>query len=203
LSDARGVASLPVQSARSPVTALAYPSSDAVFAARVQEIVGEVDGRDVDAVVQALQRRLRPVHPQVVSRPRTETAGLGLGPIVYVFRDGTAMQGRVNDDWMRASGAARVVTDPSGAYIEANDAAGALFGVPRAQIIGGQVGTFTAPDARLRDADPVWRALKTSGRLHSFTLVQCPDGMKRAVEFVTVRDTGPVGCHVTYLRAVV
>jgi len=172
-----------------------------VFAERVREVLGEVATPDLDETVAALIRPLRSVHPAVTATVRSEMAGFG-GPVVYVYRDGTAVPTPSHDEWIGDPATARLVTDASGTYVDANEAAATLFGVSRADVIGRPAGAFTKPDARVRDADALWRALATTGRLHSRAVVCHPDGTHVRVEFLTIRDGDGLGLSVTYLRRV-
>jgi PAS domain S-box-containing protein len=185
------------------ITAVTFPADDAVFSERVRELlegplVSIVDNEDL---VDELVERLRLVYPGVATRFRDPLAGFGDRPL-YVFRDGTATSSLVGEDWIRDPATARVVTDRGGRYLEADDAAERLFGATREEIIGNTAGGFTRPDARIQDADALWRALATTGKLHSLALVRCRDGRERSVEFLTIRDGDGSGRNVTYLRAI-
>ena len=186
---------------RSPITALPFPSDDLVFAARVREILRKTPADSADEAVERLCSRLRPVHPHVAARIRAEIAGFGRSPVVYVFRDGTTRQS-LSDAWLDDPAAARVVSDRAGTYLEANDAAAALFGVPREQIVGSRAGSFTRLDARIEDGDALWQALATKGRLHSLAVVRRPDGTETSVEFVTIANGDGPDRNVTILREV-
>lgn len=186
---------------RSPITALPFPTDDLVFAQHVKEGLRGATDVSVDEAIERLRVRLRRVFPQVDVRLRAEVAGFGKTPVVYVFRDGTARQ-TFSDAWIEDTTTARLVTDPSGTYVDANDEAATMFGVARDEIIGRQAGSFTRPDTRIQDTDALWRALAARGRLHSLALVQRPDGTETPIEFVTIQDADGPGRHVTVLREV-
>ena len=95
-----------------------------------------------------------------------------------------------------------MVTDADGQYVEANDAAGRLFGVPPPEILGRRAGEFTRPDARIKDAAALWDVLRSTGRLNSLAVVMRPDQTETRVEFLTIRDGDGPGRNVTYLRAI-
>lgn len=181
---------------RSPITALPFPTDDLVMAQRIKEVLRDTTDHAVDEAIARLRDRLRPVYPQVDVRLRTEVAGFGRSSVVYVFRDGTARQ-TSSDAWIDDLATARLVSDPSGTYVDANDEAVSLFGVARDVIIGRRAGSFTRPDTRIEDTDALWQALAAKGRLHSLALVQRPDGSEIAVEFVTIRDGDGPGRNVT------
>jgi PAS domain S-box-containing protein len=186
---------------RAGTTVLTFPQDDAVLAERVREIVAEEEPRTADETRATLETHLRAVHPRVTIRQRSDLAGFGQAAL-YVFRDGSAVS-ELDDTWVDEPTSARVVTDESGTYVDANDAAAELFGLPREAIIGRRPGDFTRPDARIHDADELWRRLAETGRLHSLAVVSgssANDGT--LVEFVTIRDgdgDGP-GRTVTVLR---
>jgi PAS domain S-box-containing protein len=185
---------------RAGTSVLTFPQDDAVLAERVREIVAEEGPRTADETRATLETHLRAVHPRVTIRERSHLAGFGLAAL-YVFRDGSALS-ELDDDWVSEPASARVVTDGSGTYVDANDAAAELFGVPRESIIGRHAGEFTRPDARIHDADELWRRLSETGRLHSLAVVKgshANDGT--VVEFVTIRDGDGAGRTVTVLRA--
>ncbi len=186
---------------RSPITALPFPTEDIVFATRVREILREASDDSPEEAIERLCRRLRDVHPKVDARLRAEIAGFGPSPVVYVFRDGTTRRS-FSDAWLGDPATARVVSDGDGTYVQANDGAATLFGVAREQIVGSRAGSFTRPDTRIEDADALWRALATKGRLHSFAVVRRPDGSETSVEFVTIANGDGPGRNVTVLREV-
>lgn len=181
---------------------LTFPADDAVFRERVVELVDRLRKVGREASFEAdLEAGLRRVHPQVDARWRSGLAGFG-DRALYVFRDGTVVARLERDDWTAAEATARVVTDATGLYVDANEAAADLFGVPRERILSARAGAFTELDARIENPDALWRALGSTGRLHSLAVVCRPDGSTRSVEFITVRDGDGPDRHVTYLRAV-
>jgi len=187
---------------RRPIAAVPMPSDDAVFATRVREQWRGLSRLPIGEAASRLQQRLRPVHPEVHTSVRSDMASYGDTRVLYVYRDARTRR-QFSDDWRQEEGTARVVTDRTGTYLEADDAAARLFGVPGEEIIGARAGSFTRPDARIRDAAELWRTLETTGRLHSLAIVARPDGTEEVVEFLTVKDEDGEGRHVTYLRPVV
>jgi PAS domain S-box-containing protein len=117
-----------------------------------------------------------------------------------VFRDGSVTTSLTAEDWVDDPATARLVTDRSGTYIEANERAEHLFGRPASEIIGRKAGSFTRPDDRVEDAEAVWRALDQTGRLHSLAVIRCADETDTPVEYVTVKDGDGPGRNVTFLR---
>lgn len=188
-----------IQVERLAILVMTFPSDDLVFAERVREALREAEHSD-DAQ-EILEHRLRLVHPEVAIRQRAEAAGFGPSRVLYAFRDGSALPQHNTDDWIDDVSTARVVTDPTGAYLDANDQAARLFGVAREVILRSRAGAFTRPDARISDADALWQAFAKVGRLHSLAVVVRPDGTETPVEFVTVRDRDGPGRTVTVLRS--
>jgi PAS domain S-box-containing protein len=180
------------------LTVVTFPADDAVFAERVHELVEGSLAAD-DDVASALETRLRRIHPRVGTSFRESMAGFG-DQVLYVFRDGTPLSKFGDERWVHQPDTARVVTDPSGRYVDANPAAEELFGVSREEILSARAGTFTRPDDRIENADALWRALAKHGRLHSLAVVTCPDGTEESVEFITVLDGDGPGRNVTTLR---
>jgi PAS domain-containing protein len=94
------------------------------------------------------------------------------------------------------------VTNAEGVYVDANEAAATLFGVPAAAIVGSAAGTFTKPEAHIDDVDTLWSALASKGHLHSVSVLTGRGATDVRVEFVTIRDGDGPGRHVTFLRAI-
>jgi len=182
------------------VTAVSFPADDVVFAERVREaldsVLPESRGEEVERL---LASRLRTVHPHVATIRRHALAGFG-ETTIYVYRDGSPLSSLDDDSWIDEPNTARVVTDETGRYVEANEAAALRFGVPANEIVGREAGTFTRPDARIEQPAALWHAIATRGRVHSLAVLRCPDGTEESVEFITIRDEAGTGRHVTYLR---
>jgi PAS domain S-box-containing protein len=190
-----------VRAPKSTVNVVTFPADDAVFAQRVDDWLDAVGRAPDQWDAGDLEAALRRVHPHVATRWRNQIAGFG-DRTLYVFRDGTVTASNDSDGWTGIDATARVVTNETGDYLDANEAAEALFGVSRDRIIGAHAGSFTETDARIVDADALWRALNATGRLHSLALVCRPDGSTVSVEFITVRDGDGPRRNVTYLRAI-
>jgi PAS domain S-box-containing protein len=163
---------------------------------RVLEIVRANSALTADAAIELLRTRLETVYPNVDVRRRADLAGFGT-PALYVLRDGRSVSDARVEAWITENDVARVVTDATGQYVEANRAAEELFGVEQGEVIGRHAGDFTRPDARV-DGEALWQTLQTRGRLHSMALLVGPHN--RRVEFVTIADGDGPGRNVTYLR---
>ena len=184
------------------LTVLTFPADDWVFGERVAEIVNaqHSDASPQD-VARDIERVLQVVHPAVATTFRDRLAGFG-DLVMYVFRDGTARSSYESDGWIADPATARVVTNAQGVYVDANEAAEELFGVPRDYVLRVRAGSFTRPDARITDERALWTVLERTGKLHSIAVLTRRDGTDVSVEFITVRDEEGPGRNVTYLREV-
>ena len=129
-----------------------FPAEDKILAERVREILAEAAPISADQAVAVLQERLEPLHPEVDVRLRAPLADLG-GTALYVFRDGRAVSDPSELSWVDDPATARLVSDASGTYVAANEAAGRLFGLPAEEIVGQGAGTFTRVDTLVQDTD--------------------------------------------------
>ena len=164
-----------------------FPGDDKVFCERVNEILDASRSTDPTKIRDLLLERLRVVYPQCEVRIRDPLAGFS-DVAIYVFRDGSAVSALGSDEWIADASTARLVTDDDGVYVDANDAAAALFGVKSEDIVGQQAGTFTRPDAAVQDAAKLWQSLAETGRLHSLAVVNRAGGTEARVEFITIKD---------------
>jgi PAS domain S-box-containing protein len=181
------------------VVARTFPTSDVMFAERVRDLLQGGLPPHPAGICEAIEASLRHVYPQVRTAIRADLAGFG-DTLIYVYRDGSVTASLTADDWIDDPTTARLVTDRSGTYVEANERAERLFGRAADEIVGSKAGSFTRPDDRVEDAETVWRALEHTGRLHSLAVIRCAGGDETPVEFVTVKDGDGPGRHVTYLR---
>src|SRR6188768_1223815 len=150
------------QDGRARVVARTFPTSDVIFAERVRELLQRKSEANAQQLCAAIEASLRHVYPQVRAAIRTEVASFG-DISIYVFRDGSVATSQTADDWIDDPATARVITDPTGTYVEANEPAERLFGRTATEIVGRKAGSFTQPDDRVEDADAVWRALEQTG----------------------------------------
>ena len=179
-----------------------FPTGDAVLAERVREIIEDVGDVRTDALIAAISERLRLVYPAARVQLQSGLAGLGTMDTIYVFRDGGVRPGDGPESWIEDPSTARLVSDASGRYVDANEAAARLFGIEGSEILSRLAGDFTRPDVRIKDPAALWHALESTGRLHSLAVVVRPDDTSTRVEFLTIRDGDGPGRNVTYLRAI-
>jgi PAS domain-containing protein len=185
------------------LTVLTFPTDDWVFGERVADVI-EAQAPDASPteLAREVERALRTVHSRVAATFRDRLAGFGGEIMMYVFRDGTARSTFESDGWIVDPVTARVVTDEQGMYVDANEAAEALFGVPRDYLLRVRAGSFTRLDARIADEDALWDVLRRTGKLHSLAVLSRRDGTDVSVEFITICDEDGPGRNVTYLREV-
>ena len=89
-----------------------------------------------------------------------------------------------------------VITDDEGRFIEVNERASALFGVPKDDLLGRSIAEF-APDTY--EFEAVWESFQASdGEQGTIPLVRA-DGSERIVEYAATPDVIP-GEHLSVLR---
>ncbi|MDQ3031870.1 MAG: PAS domain S-box protein [Myxococcota bacterium] len=93
-----------------------------------------------------------------------------------------------------------LITDDDGRYVDGNEAALALLGVPRAQLLAMSVRDL-APEAAKEAIDAMWRRFLDEGRMSGELEVRRPDGSPRTVEFRATANFRP-GRHLSALRDV-
>jgi PAS domain S-box-containing protein len=177
------------------VKLISFPRDDAAFEAHVEFARETVGTGDLDGFV----GRLRSAYPLARVSPAMPVARLD--PTVetwYVYRDGSIHARRDDQAWQDEQAVAQAVIGPDGTYVDANDEAAALLGVPRDAIIGQPAGSFTThePEPAIRDA--LLALARRIGRLASTAVVVRPDGEQWPIEFVvkTLRD----GHHTVTMR---
>ncbi len=121
--------------------------------------------------------------------------------VVAVVHDATAdtartrMQSRYRAAFEEAMDA-MVVADDDGRYVDANESACELFGVPREELLGRHVAEFAPDDF---DFEAAWADFEADATdVGSFPLVR-PDGEQRLVEYAATADIVP-GEHLSVLR---
>lgn len=179
----------------SQVRVIAFPRDDVAFEAHVRRARVAVGTRTTDAFA----AYLRTAYP--LARVSAALPGTGFDPAVetwYVYRDGSIRHRSADDAWADDPSAARAVLDAEGLYLDANEAAAALFGVSREAIIGMPAGSFTShePDPEL-GAHLLELARRPVG-IRSTATVCRPDGGLWPIEFVVT--TQPGGGHIVTMR---
>lgn len=161
---------------------ICLPSWDAAFIGRVEDLCGRLAPRDAATFAEELGVRLRVVYPNAVVRPLGRL--LGFGPhteVLLVYRDGEQSP-YAEVPWWDNPDVARL-TLVGDQYVEANEAAAALHGVTRDQLLASRLGRY-----RTDGGDRAWLAaiLQRTGMLHTTTTLRLRDGDLVEIEYRAV-----------------
>ena len=91
-----------------------------------------------------------------------------------------------------------LLADDDGRYVEANPAAGRLFGLPPSELIGRSVSEFMPPEMEFQ---PIWQRFLCQGHFGAGHQLVRPDGSVRDVETYGVANILP-GRHISIMRDV-
>jgi PAS domain-containing protein len=122
---------------------------------------------------EALERELRTTYPHVSVQPQSQVAQLTLQSVWYVFRDGHFARPLSPDAWLEENLPTLVIGD-DGTYLDANDAASDLLRIPREQIRGARVGSFTRHEPTEDAGMRAFATLARTGLLESTAVVAGP-----------------------------
>jgi PAS domain S-box-containing protein len=179
------------------IQVITFPHDDVAFRAHV-EAAQAIAGRWVGDLVQQEVRLaypaavIRRAHPLAELSPAKETW--------YAYRDGEITE-RPLGEWWTDDALPRAVIGAAGKYVEANDAAAALFGVSRRRIIGKPAGSFTRHEANEEVGRRLFATLAEAGALHSTAVVTRPDGEEWSIEF-HMRPTSAADGYVVVMRRI-
>jgi PAS domain-containing protein len=123
----------------------------------------------------ALERELRVTYPEVSVQPQSTVAQLGPQPVWYIFRDGHVRPALLPDTWLDDALPAFVIGE-DGTYLDANDAASTLLGVPIKKIRGARIGAFTRHEPTEDAGIRAFAVLARTGLLESTAVVGGPGG---------------------------
>jgi PAS domain S-box-containing protein len=167
------------------VTISTVPSTDRAFRVHVDAAVARIPNITADR----LAAEIRLAYPEARVHEASPLGTIGdLRPRWYVYRDRQARR-TAESDWWRDETLPRTVLDASGRYVDANEAASDLFGVPREGIIGAKSGSFTRHEADEALARRLFDELARTGELSSTAVVIRPDGSQIPIDFHTSRIT--------------
>lgn len=163
------------------IAVLCFPASDTTFAALATQALAALPG---ERTPEALAAALRPTYPGAAVRRQDAAAALGFGERWYAFRDGRLAQ---TDDqrWWDREGLARVVIDETNRYVEADDAACALFGLGPGELVGRSWEEFAEP-ATAEAAEVLRRTLQRQGHGDSTFRLMRPDGTRFDIDYHTI-----------------
>jgi PAS domain S-box-containing protein len=168
------------------VSVKTFPSHDSAFAEHVARAREERGAWDAEWVV----ARIRAAYPDATATQASALAALA--PETerwYVYRDGSSRAFPHDPSWADDESLPRAVVGPDGRYVDANDAAAALFGADREQIIGRRVGSFTAHEDDDEIGDRLLSIASVGQPVSSIAVLKRPEGLGPRIEFV-VRPSG-------------
>jgi PAS domain S-box-containing protein len=177
------------------VRIVTFPRDDAAFEAHVNVARAQLKTWDAATIVD----RVRAAYPLVQARLADRAAHLDpLTKVWYVFRDGAIRPPTRDLSWADDPDVPRAVLSHEGLYCDVNDAAAALFGVSRDEVIGKPAGSFTSHEPEPELGDHLLGIAESEGQLRSTAVVTRRDGETWPIEFV-VRPTRE-GDHVVSMR---
>jgi PAS domain S-box-containing protein len=180
------------------VRLLTFPPADSAFRAHVETALDRL-GPGEPAIVEA---EVRDAYPAAVVRPRDAMAGFAIGAETwYAYRDGSVGSDTSEGEWWDDESLPRTRVSAEGRYVDANEAAAALFGVKCEQIVGSAAGAFTRHGGDDEVARRLFALLAESGELHSTAVVLRPDGQTWPIEFHMVRGS-LAGEYVSVMRRI-
>jgi PAS domain-containing protein len=176
-----------------------FPRADTAFAAHLDHALSATELH-----LRSVERELRAAYPAARLVMGLALSNLIPGDVrLYAYRDGSLMATRDVldpydlDQWWRDVSLPRTVLSADHRYVDANEAASALFGVRHDGIIGVPAGTFTRHETDPAIGARLFELLDRTGAITSTAFVVRPDGTELAIDFHTELD-GPR--HVTTMR---
>jgi len=97
------------------------------------------------------------------------------------------------------AGDAILVADDSGTYVDANDSAALLLGLPREEIIGHRLNDFLVDQLKSIDARAAWEVLRAAGEMRGEVHLRRADGEVLEAEYQAIADVA-TGLHLGVLR---
>jgi PAS domain S-box-containing protein len=144
--------------------------------------------RDSDLTAEGLAREIRQAYPNASVHVGNAWADLRQASRWYVYRDPSVARQASNGDWWHDPDLPRTVAEANGRYVDANEAASQLFGVPRATIVGASIGSFTRHEDDQALGQRLFEELTRCGELCSTAVVVTPSGAEVPIEFRTTRS---------------
>ncbi len=160
------------------------PTSDELFISRVEELCARMAPGNAAVRAAQLAARLHAFYPRAIVRSLGHVIGFGPGThVLLVYRDGDRSPYAARPWWEEPATARATIT--AGRYVDANEAALALYGLTRDELLA------TRPGARvIEPQDTVWLSdiLNRTGVLHSSARVRRPDGDILELEYRLTAD---------------
>lgn len=97
------------------------------------------------------------------------------------------------------AGDAILIADDSGQYVDANESAATLLGVPRDAILGRRLNDFLVDELGGVIADTAWDEFRAAGEMHGEIRLRRGDGQIREVEYNAIADIS-AGLHLGVFR---
>lgn len=152
-----------------------------------EQLIADMVPLVLDRTTAQLQRQLRDVRSRLAGIPRTSDVSRVLAAINEVAAaDGDAP--------------AALLADSAAHYIAANDAACALTGRSREELLSLSVWDLT-PQVRVSEGQQAWARLVESGSLSGAYVLKTPSGREVEARFVSAANVLP-GCHLSLLQSV-
>lgn len=175
------------------------PSDDDAFRVHVETAVNSRVGNGELLEIDDVESEVRQAYPDAQLRSNDDLARLSPDDVVwYAYRD-SARQAASHDPWWDDASLPRTVLDDDGRYLEANERAGALFGVDATVLVGRAAGDFTR-HATARVGPALLSTLERAGALESTAVVVRPDGTEVPIHVHVQRDGDGPGRHVSVMR---
>jgi PAS domain-containing protein len=173
-----------------------FPHDDVAFRAHVEAAASTTEHWDADRVLAEIRQAYPAATMQEGNKLGQVEWGLGTW---YVYRDGTITRPSTESWWLDES-VARTVMTADGRYVDANDAAAALFGVDGEAIKRGRAGDFTRHEGNEEVRRRLFDNLAAGRPLASTAVVRRPGGDEVRIEFRTSADSEHADRYVTVMR---
>ena len=151
------------------------------------QLIENIAAAMLDRTSARLQRQLSDVRARLASVPRTSDVSRVLEAVNEVVTDGGDMP-------------AALLADNAAQYIGVNDAACALTGRSREELLSLHVWDLT-PTRAVADGQQAWTRFVQSGSLSGVYVLTNPSGQEIEARFVASTDILP-GCHLSLLQSV-
>ena len=150
------------------------------------QLIADIVPLVLDRAAAQLQRHLRDVRSRLQDVPRTSDVGRVLTAVTEVSKEGETP--------------AALLADSTAHYIAANDAACALTGRSREELLSLSVWDLT-PQVGVADGREAWARFVESGALAGAYVLKTPAGNEIQARFASAANILP-GCHLSLLQPV-
>jgi PAS domain S-box-containing protein len=175
-----------------------FPHDDVAFRAHVEAAASTTEHWDGERVLAEIRQAYPAATMQEGNKLGQVQWGLGTW---YVYRDGMITQPSTGSWWLD-EGVATTVMTADGQYVDANDAAAALFGVDAETIKRGRAGDFTRHEGNDEVRRRLFDTLAAGRALASTAVVRRRAGDEVPIEFRTFADSEHADRYVTVMRPI-